>query len=224
MEAVTAGAEYELINPHTGKVSKTLNAKKVFQQIVDNAWENGDPGIVFIDRINADNPTPHLGQIESTNPCGEQPLLPYESCNLGSINLSKMVHKKGRAAEIDYPRLARTVKTAVRFLDNVIDVNKFPLPQIAEMTRKTRKIGLGIMGFADMLVMLGIPYNSAEALKTAEDIMKFINDEALQGLGGAGGGAGRLPRLRRQRLRRARAARASATPPAPPSPPPAPSA
>jgi ribonucleoside-diphosphate reductase alpha chain len=180
MEAVKAGADYELVNPRTKEVTGKLNAKEVFDKIVDMAWRTGDPGIVFIDRINQDNPTPHLGRIESTNPCGEQPLLPYESCNLASINLSKMVRKTGGAYEIDYPKLAETVATGVRFLDNVIDVNKFPLQQIDEMTRKTRKIGLGIMGFADMLVMLGVPYDSEEALKVAADIMHFINDEATK--------------------------------------------
>ena len=180
MKAVKAGADYELINPHTKEVAGKLNAKEVFDKIVDMAWRTGDPGIVFIDRINEANPTPHLGKIESTNPCGEQPLLPYESCNLASINLSRMMKKKGAAYEIDYAKLARTVKTAVRFLDNVIDVNKFPLPQIAEMTKKTRKIGLGIMGFADMLVMFGVPYNSEEALEVAGKLMIFINEKATE--------------------------------------------
>jgi ribonucleoside-diphosphate reductase alpha chain len=180
MEAVKSGADYDLVNPHTKKVTGRLNAKKVFDKIVDMAWRTGDPGIIFIDRINESNPTPHLGKIESTNPCGEQPLLPYESCNLASINLSHMMIKKGGAYDIDHPRLARTIKTAVRFLDNVIDVNKFPLEQIDEMTKKTRKIGLGIMGFADMLVMLGVPYNSEEALDIAAKLMTFIAEESLK--------------------------------------------
>jgi ribonucleoside-diphosphate reductase alpha chain len=180
MEAVKSGSDYDLINPHTQKVVGQLNAKDVFDTIVDMAWRTGDPGIVFIDRINESNPTPHLGSIESTNPCGEQPLLPYESCNLASINLSRMMKKKGSGYDIDYPKLARTIKTATRFLDNVIDVNKFPLPQIDTMTKKTRKIGLGIMGFADMLVMLGVPYNSHEALEIAEDLMSFISKKAIE--------------------------------------------
>ncbi len=180
MEAVKEGKDYGLVNPHTKQVTGTLNAKEVFDKIVDNAWRSGDPGIVFIDRINESNPTPHLGKIESTNPCGEQPLLPYESCNLASINLARMVKKRDAACVINYPKLAQTVKTGVRFLDNVIDVNAFPLKQIEEMTKKTRKIGLGIMGFADLLVMLGIPYDSDDALKIAEDVMKFINDEAIK--------------------------------------------
>ncbi|MFC2067878.1 vitamin B12-dependent ribonucleotide reductase [Chloroflexota bacterium] len=180
MEAVKAGTDYNLINPRTKDVEGKLNAKEVFDKIVDMAWRAGDPGIVFIDRINRDNPTPHLGKIESTNPCGEQPLLPYESCNLASINLSKILHSANGVAEIDYHGLARIVKVAIRFLDNVIDVNKFPLSEIAEMTRKTRKIGLGVMGFADMLLSLGVPYNSEAALQIATDIMCFINEEAIK--------------------------------------------
>ncbi|NLE08315.1 MAG: vitamin B12-dependent ribonucleotide reductase [Dehalococcoidales bacterium] len=180
MEAVKNDGEFDLINPRTKEAYKTIKAKELFEKIVDLAWKTGDPGIVFIDRINAANPTPHLGKIESTNPCGEQPLLPYESCNLGSINLSRMVKVSGDTVSIDFEKLTETIKIAVRFLDNVIDVNKFPLPQIAEMTRSTRKIGLGIMGFADMLIQLGIPYNSEEALHTADELMSFINDEAMK--------------------------------------------
>jgi len=180
MNAVEAGTDFNLVNPHTKEVDGTLNAGEVFKRIVDMAWKTGDPGIVFIDRINEHNPTPHLGKIESTNPCGEQPLLPYESCNLGSLNLARMLKNENGTAEIDYPRLAETVKLAVRFLDNVIDVNQFPLPEIAEMTRKTRKIGLGVMGFADMLIMLKVPYDSEEALDAASGIMKFINDQATE--------------------------------------------
>jgi ribonucleoside-diphosphate reductase alpha chain len=180
MEAVKTGSNYNLINPHTKETNDTLSAKAVFDKIVDMAWKTGDPGIVFIDRINRDNPTPKLGKIESTNPCGEQPLLPYESCNLGSINLLLMLKQNNKVVEIDWERLGRTVKTAVRFLDNVIDVNKFPLPEIAEITRKTRKIGLGVMGFADMLIQLEIPYDSEEALKVAGEIMEFIQIESTE--------------------------------------------
>jgi ribonucleoside-diphosphate reductase alpha chain len=179
MEAVKSGADYNLINPRTREVVGKLNAREVFDKMVELAWKTGDPGIIFIERINQDNPTPHLGSIESTNPCGEQPLLPYESCNLGSINLTKMLVKNGSAYEIDYKKLAKTVRSAVRFLDDVIDVNRFPIPEIGEMTRKTRKIGLGIMGFADMLLRLGIPYNSDEALKIAADVMSFVDKEAF---------------------------------------------
>ena len=177
MKALEADTDYNLENPYT-KETEAKNAKEVFKKIVDMAWRTGDPGIVFIDRINKDNPTAHLGKIESTNPCGEQPLLPYESCNLGSINLVRMLRNINGATEIDADKLARTVRIAVRFLDNVIDVNKFPLPQIEEKTKLTRKIGLGIMGFADMLVMMDIPYDSDKALVVAEDVMATIQEEA----------------------------------------------
>jgi ribonucleoside-diphosphate reductase alpha chain len=178
MKAVDEGRDYDLINPHTKQSVQKLNAKEVFDKIVDMAWRTGDPGIIFIDRVNKDNPTPKLGMIESTNPCGEQPLLPYESCNLGSINLSKMLLRQDGKAEIDYPKLAERIKLAVRFLDNTIEANKFPTEQIEKMTKTTRKIGLGVMGFADALICLGIPYDSEKALETAENVMSFINKEA----------------------------------------------
>ncbi|MBN2028806.1 vitamin B12-dependent ribonucleotide reductase [bacterium] len=170
--------EYALINPHSKEKVGSLKAKIVFNDIVHHAWKNGDPGVIFIDCINKTNPTPQLGEIESTNPCGEQPLLPYESCNLGSINLAKMVKKNNDRPEIDFQRLLKTVRTAVHFLDNVIDMNKFPLPEIEKQSKQTRKIGLGVMGFADLLIHLNIPYNSQQAIDTAHQIMRFVSDEA----------------------------------------------
>ncbi len=178
MNAVEKGQEYNLVEPHSKKVVGSLNAKEVFDIIVDMAWNNGEPGIIFLDRLNKDNVTPELGAIESTNPCGEQPLLPYEACNLGSINLSLMIKNTSGTPEVDYERLGDVVKKAVHFLDNVIDVNQYPLPEIDEMTRGTRKIGLGVMGWADMLCKLNIQYNSQKAISLAENLMHFIQDES----------------------------------------------
>ena len=174
MEKVKRKEDYHLINPRTGKKVGKLNAYEVFKKIYEGAWKSGEPGVIFIDEINRHNPTPHIGKIEATNPCGEQPLLPYESCNLGSINLSKFV-KNG---EIDWKKLKEITWKAIHFLDNVIDMNKYPIPQIKKMTLANRKIGLGVMGFADMLIKMNVTYDSNEALKIAEKIMSFIQEEA----------------------------------------------
>lgn len=174
MKAVRNSEKYELINPRTGKAVEKLNARHVWDLIIENAWKAGDPGVIFIDEINRNNPLLEIGKIEATNPCGEQPLIAYESCNLGSINLSKMI----RNNEVNWEKLKNTVNIAVHFLDNIIDANHFPLQEIEKVTKYNRKIGLGVMGFAEMLILLGIPYDSEEAIKLAENIMKFISDEA----------------------------------------------
>ena len=178
MQAVAKEETYDLIDPRDQKKVGMLNAAEVYQTLVTQAWKNGDPGIIFLDRINRDNPTPQLGEIESTNPCGEQPLLPMEACNLGSINLAKFVLETGEGPIIDFEGLKQMVGWCVRFLDNTIDMSKYPLPAIDEMVRGNRKIGLGVMGFADMLYQLSIPYNSDEALETAETVMQFIQENA----------------------------------------------
>ncbi len=174
MEKVRANDFYYTINPRSNERIKKLSARMIFDKIIHNAWEHGEPGIVFLDRINADNPTPHIGKIESTNPCGEQPLLPYEACNLGSINLSNFVTE----GKIDFDRLKKVVGTTVHFLDNVVDMSRFPIEKIERMVKSNRKIGLGVMGWADMLLNLRIPYNSDDAIKLAEKVMGFIQDES----------------------------------------------
>ncbi|KMQ52044.1 ribonucleotide-diphosphate reductase subunit alpha [Chitinispirillum alkaliphilum] len=178
MEALRKDDEYPLRNPRTGEEQGRLKASRLFNRIVELAWKNGEPGIVFLDKINETNPTPHVGRIESTNPCGEQPLLPYESCNLGSINLAQMICEKAGKKEVDYVKMAETIRTAVRFLDNVIEVNKYPLEEIGKVTKSNRKIGLGVMGFADMLIEFSIPYNSSEAAALAEELMNFMQEES----------------------------------------------
>jgi len=180
MQRLNKSEECELIDPHSQKLVQRLNTKDVFDLIVRQAHKNGEPGIIFIDRVNQHNPTPKLGKIESTNPCGEQPLLPYESCDLGSINLTVLHKSKDGRQEIDWERLREVTKLAVHFLDNLIDVNKFPLPEIEKATKATRKIGLGVMGWASLLIRLGIAYNSEEAVALAEKVMSFILQEATK--------------------------------------------
>jgi len=174
MEKVRKGEELKLRNPKDGKVWERINARELFKMLAENAWKNGEPGLIFLDEINRHNPTPAQGKIEATNPCGEVPLLPYESCNLGSLNLARMVEE----GKIDYQRIKETVKRAVHFLDNVIDANRYPLESVQKMVEGNRKIGLGVMGFADMLVKIGVSYYSEEALKIAEEVMNFISFQA----------------------------------------------
>ena len=220
INAVKNDQEYELINPRTRNSVGRIRARAVFDEIVQSAWETGDPGLIFIDRINQANPTPNIGTMESTNPCGEQPLLPYEACVLGSLNLTKYVNKGKKRKKsgvrslttgdpIDWNLLTADIKTAVRFLDDAIDVNKYPVPEVEEMHKGNRKIGLGVMGWADMLILLGIPYSSRDAFHLARSIMRFLRDTARKesvGLAAARGvfphftgsvyDAPRMPRVR----------------------------
>ena len=178
MNAFKEDTTYELRNPETNEVVNTLNARDVFNKIVDGAWRNGEPGLIFLDWVNHEHPTPHIGRMTATNPCGEQPLLPYESCNLGSINLANFLIEENNKLQIDYPKLRNVVRTSVRFLDNVIDANSYSVQKIADMTKATRKIGLGVMGFADMLTKLKIPYNSDKGLEIGRSLMSFIREES----------------------------------------------
>ena len=180
MEALEKGGEYSLINPRTKNEVRRLKAKEVLNAMVDAAWETGDPGILFLDRINEANPTPQLGEIESTNPCGEVPLLPFEPCVLGSINLSHMVKEKNGKWETDFEKMRKTIKDAVHFLDNVIDMNEYPMPEISQMAKGNRKIGLGVMGLAHFFIRLGIPYNSQKALEVARGLMSFVQNQARE--------------------------------------------
>jgi ribonucleoside-diphosphate reductase alpha chain len=175
MDAVKTSSDYDLINPKTHEKQGKLNAKEVFDKIIEGAWKNGEPGVIFIDKVNAKNPTPNLGDMKATNPCGEQPLLGYESCNLGSINLGKMLKNTDGKLEIDWDKIDKTIKIAGHFLDNVIDVNKFPIPEIEKNTKRTRKIGMGVMGLADMFFQLEIAYDSDKGMDLSEKIMKHLS-------------------------------------------------
>jgi len=179
MEAVRDGGSYDLTHPGTGHVTGKLAARDVFEAIVDAAWRSGDPGLIFLDAINRANPTPHLGEMDATNPCGEIPLLPYESCNLGSINLARMLRREKNGSFIDWEKLRVTVWDATRFLDDVIEVSRYPIPEIATLTRGNRKIGLGVMGFAEMLIRLGVSYDSEDAVMLAEKVMQTISEETV---------------------------------------------
>ncbi len=194
MQAVLKNKEYDLINPRTKKSVAKANAKQIFDLICDNAWESGDPGLIFIDEINKNNPLPE--QIESTNPCGEQPLLPWESCNLGSINLAKFVSGK----KVEWDRLKKVVHTAVHFLDNVVDANKYPLPEIEKITKANRRIGLGVMGWAEALVKMQMPYDSEDAIKAAEKLMEFISSEAHDASAKLARERGDFPNFKRSKL------------------------
>ncbi len=184
MRALMQRKDYALINPRTGRAVERLKAEQVFDRLVEAAWHSGEPGVVFLDTINSHNPTPHIGRIEATNPCAEQPLLPFESCTLGSVNLAHFVtggagsRPRSKQASIDFDRLAEVIPPAVRLLDNVIDMNHYPLPDIEAITKGNRKIGLGVMGFADLLIKLDIPYDSDEALATGERVMRFVWEQA----------------------------------------------
>ena len=202
MQRVEHNQAYDLVNPRTGQITGQLNAREVFERMTELAWRTGDPGIVFLDRINRDNPNPQLGDIESTNPCGEQPLLPYESCNLGSLNLARMVRYSDDDVAIDWRRMSEVITTAVHMLDCVIDMNDYPIDEIAEMSRKTRRIGLGVMGWSDLLIQLGIRYDSDAALALAEQVMQFIQNETYRASSELTGARGPFPEWERSAYNR----------------------
>ena len=197
MHAVKANHEIGLVNPRTRIAEGRVNARELFDMMVGCAWKSGEPGVLFLDRINRNNPTPFQGPVESTNPCGEQPLLPYESCNLGSVNLVKMIRQGARGSEVDWKKLGEAVKLGVRFLDDVIDVNHFPLPEIEKITRSNRKIGLGIMGFAHFLILMGVQYGSDESVRIAEEVMAYVAHQAREASRELAGQRGPFPNFSR---------------------------
>ncbi len=197
IRAVKENGDFDLINPRTGRAVKKIKARALLDLIAYAAWRTGYPGMVFLDQINRRNPTPAIGRIEATNPCGELPLLAYESCNLASINLAKFVKHAQDNCEVDWQRLKESVHWAIRFMDDVIEVNNFPLPQVKDATLVNRKIGLGVMGFADMLVMLGLPYNSGKAVDFAKKLMRFIHKESLEASAALAGERGVFPNFDR---------------------------
>lgn len=211
MQSLEKRRRYPLVNPRTGKTVRRLPAQLIFDRLVDAAWATGEPGVIFLNAINNANPTPQLGEIEATNPCGEQPLLPYESCTLGSIDVAKFVSPGRTQPTIDYQRLAATIQLAVRFLDNVIDRNRYPLPQIEKGTLRTRKIGLGIMGFADLLIALKVPYDSDTAIDTAASLAAFIQLQAHRASQQLASERGVFPAYRGSRLQAQHDRRRNAT-------------
>jgi len=180
MNGVERNAGWDLINPVNGKIVSTVNSRAIWNEIIKSAWESGDPGLIFLDEINRKNPVPGIGKIEATNPCGEVPLQPFEACNLGSVNLCNMVKEKGGKSVTDWDKLSETVRLGIRFLDNVVEINNYLLPEIENIARGNRKTGLGVMGWAEMLIKLGIPYDSDQAVEFGSAIMKFINEKSFE--------------------------------------------
>ena len=199
LRALRKNGGIDLINPRTGRAARTVRAREIWDAVVQSAWQSGEPGVLFLDRIDAANPTPALGEIEATNPCGEQPLLPYEACVLGSVNVSRMIEGRG-SPRIDWQRLAGAVALAVRFLDDVVEVNHYPIPEIARTTRASRKVGLGVMGWADLLIRLEVPYDAPEAIRLGGRVMRFIRLHAYKASEVLARERGAFPNLRQSRF------------------------
>lgn len=199
LRALRKNGEIGLVNPRTGRSVRTVSAREIWNALVQSAWQSGEPGVLFLDRIDAANPTPALGEIEATNPCGEQPLLPYEACVLGSVNVSRMIEGRG-SPRIDWQRLAGAVALAVRFLDDVVEVNHYPIPEIARTTRASRKVGLGVMGWADLLIRLEVPYDAPEAIRLGSRVMRFIRLHAYKASEALARERGAFPNLRQSRF------------------------